>query len=50
MKDCLKKGQKFCVGEEWFGRNDMGIRDETKVVQIENDRSAAAIDSDPVDV
>ena len=34
MKDSLEKGQKFCVGEEWFGRNDMGYRDETKVVQI----------------
>ena len=34
MKDSLEKGRKFCVGEEWFGRNDMGYRDETKVVQI----------------
>lgn len=34
MKDSLEKDWKFCVGEEWFGRNDMGYRDETKVVQI----------------
>ena len=34
MKDSLEKGRKFCVGEEWFWRNDMGYRDETKVVQI----------------
>lgn len=34
MKDSLEKGRKFCVEEEWFGRNDMGYRDETKVVQI----------------
>ena len=34
MKDSLEKGRIFCVGEEWFGRNDMGYRDETKVVQI----------------
>lgn len=34
MKDSLEKGRKFHVGEERFGRNDMGYRDETKVVQI----------------
>lgn len=34
MKDSLEKDRKFHVGEERFGRNDMGYRDETKVVQI----------------
>jgi (E)-4-hydroxy-3-methylbut-2-enyl-diphosphate synthase len=34
MKDSLEKERKFHVGEERFGRNDMGYRDETKVVQI----------------
>ena len=34
MKDLLERGRKFCVGEERFGRNVMGYRDETKVVQI----------------
>lgn len=34
MKDLLEKDRKFHVGEERFGRNDMGYRDETKVVQI----------------
>ena len=34
MKDSLEKDWKFYAGEEWFGRNDMGYRDETKVVQI----------------
>ena len=34
MKDSLEKDRKFYAGEEWFGRNDMGYRDETKVVQI----------------
>ena len=34
MKDSLEKERKFHVGEGRFGRNDMGYRDETKVVQI----------------
>ena len=34
MKDSLEKDRKFHVGEERFGRNDRGYRDETKVVQI----------------
>ena len=34
MKDSLEKERKFHVGEERFGRNDMGYRDETKVVQV----------------
>ena len=34
MKDSLEKDRKFHVGEERFGRNDMGYRDETKLVQI----------------
>ena len=38
MKDSLEKGRKFCVGEEWFGRNDMGYRDETKWCRLENDK------------